>query len=516
MPSALSNLYTSLHDEKRALVRQAVTDNKFHRLPKDDKLQVTEMSHEIQHFEQYIKDLREAHALNTFIRLVQEHTLRSVREIRKQLQATVARILSSDLRGALTMLEPIVLRHEQLLSYLQSQRFRSAPVCCNHGDPTSSRYRCEYRYSFPKCEFSIPLVVRNGNLWIKNIVRMTHAMMDLFSKLCGTRVHVLDSRRALWLGRRTLQRTCCVREVSTDRLWLRVGGDDLVAAATDGDATSATTSAATSPRVVPQAPGHCATCNEDDPAVRGGCIEYTAVWIPEFSLYIRLRQKTRLRGDDICINWCDTTLSREQVDSVLHYFAQFRSGTVGNGNGCCVGVDDDPCAGGTTPPTPGTLRAELYLAEHVDWDMFVPLQMQWDVYNTAGQKTHTETLHVRSVSLHNCTTLEGTQDTLSPGFCGRVRDVRVALTDKRWPSVMQKMVNFYADVMERVQAAIRANENEKLQISNWKECIHNNICMQKELILEYIGSNRALVGTKIERINALLHSLETLMKKGYE
>ena len=512
MPSALQDLYATLHDEKRALVKQAVTDNKFHRLAKDDKLHVSEMSDEIKHYEQYIKDLREARALNSFIRMVQNFAHVRFREIRNELRDMRVPICTWTLRTALERLEPIVLRVDQLLSHLRAQRFRGWNICCCEGE--GSRYRPEYRYAFPKCEFGCPLVIRNANICIPNVVSNMYTMIDLFSKLCGTRVYTLDRRRALWLGRRVLRRGCYVREASADRLWLRLHCPD--------EADKPRGGAEEEKRGHPRPPrprGPCVPCDDEEDCPNGdprknGCIQYNAVWIPDFQLYIRLRERATLRDDDVCIRWCDTVLSREQVEAVLHYFARFRAGEVGNGSDhadCCVDDSGTTVGGGEC-----TLDAELYLAEHVDWDLFTPLQMEWLVRNSNDDATHVQKLHVESTSVRSCTTLEGTRDVLSPGFVGRVRNIHVALRNKRWGAIVDKLVAFYDDVVDRVEAMQRANDNEKRQIESWQECVHSNICMQREVILEYIGSNRALVDAKISGVNKLIESLEKLIAKGYE
>lgn len=458
MPSTLRELYTTLRDEKRALVRQSVADSKFHRLSKDDKLQISEMSHEIEHYEQYIRYLREAHALNTYIRLVQEFAHRALREMRNDLMEIKHEILAWDLRTALHKLDPVVLKHEQLLTHLQTQRFRNWHICCAHRVP-SHRYRCEYRYVFPKCEFQNSLVIRNDNIWIENVSSMTHALMNLFAKLRGTIVYGVDQRSALWLGRRTFRGTFCVREASRERLWLRKRACSSESASSDAEPS---------------------TC----------CAEYSAVWFPEFKLYVQMNTRRMNTHSDLCLNWCDTQFSDAQVESVLEYFSQFCAST-------------------------RTLDAELFLAENVDWDLFTPFSVVWRVGH--DEHRHHERIEIQRV---RCTrggyTLETTCDAIRPGFCGTIEQIRCALQNSRWTKIFERIVHFYERVIDRVELMMRTNDNEKKQIENWRECVYNNICMQKEIIVEYVGSNRALVDAKIMKVNGLLQSLETLFQKGYD
>lgn len=155
MPSGLQDLYQNLRDEKRTLVRQAVTDNKFHRLDRNGKLHINEMSNEIQHYEQYIKDLQEARALNSYVLLVQEFAHRSLRELRNDVREIRQNILMWNLNTALHKLQPIALKHDQLLAHLQAQKFRNWHICCGYRVPAH-----RYKSMFEDCRIPRTLPAR--------------------------------------------------------------------------------------------------------------------------------------------------------------------------------------------------------------------------------------------------------------------------------------------------------------------------------------------------------------------
>ena len=197
----LNKLYVGLSKEKKSLLKQAVTENRFSELTRDDKQLVQKMNVEIEEFKQYLDILRNAIFLNKYIKMVQDTTTCKMRNVYLQLSGTIGASYNNTVEEFLQSMLDVCTSHDFIHDYLLTCVHNNSWAICTSKNE-HFKYRKVFQYIFQSCDFKRPLVLRNPDMHVDNACSMFCNMVNIRKKLEHSVAYSITCQDLLWLGKK--------------------------------------------------------------------------------------------------------------------------------------------------------------------------------------------------------------------------------------------------------------------------------------------------------------------------
>jgi hypothetical protein len=450
----LLRLNNGLAQEKERLLKQAVSGTRYSELPIEDKRFISTLTKELVQYEHYIKTLSDAAFLNNFIRMVQRFAQSKFRSIYLGLLAAGRQALGNSLEEFLFHLREFVNDHSQINGYLNAQCFRTwaigskyNPIC------EKQKYKSEFRYAFPACDFNCPLVLQNPNMWVDNAALTFYNLVDAFSKFKETAAYVMTPNRLVWLGS---FKTACQMSVSSD-------GEG------DGDA-------------------ECG-CGEilQLHSAHLPRMSFNLLWLPQLCASLTFKRPQSLCGsaDSMLVPWADIHEFEHDLNKRRALLDR-------------MGMADGP------------LCVEFYYRPDVDWGLYLPFECQVSISNPGRYRRRVK---VTDVSMHpNVLTIDGMVDRCYQGKRMAVEFVCSSMEVERWKPHLDELVGFYKQLLGRIDMLLLGTESQTKQLGKFMESISRNVSMQEDLLDGFVGVNNAVVIAKLNKINQLIQSVNHILR----
>ena len=452
----LPSLCNHLAKERANTIQNLACGNRFRDLKHEDKQLISCMTKELTEYGYYLDTLKDAVYLNKYIHLVQSFCQKKTRELYLNLSESVGKAFCNTLEHLLFELRDIYLQNEQINGYLNCQSFRSWAIGSCHNK--TKKYKELFRYHFPECDFNRPLVVRNPSLNFDNAVKMFYRLIDMFSKFEQTRVFAISKTDLLWLGR--LEEKGCATLKTTEcatQLWL------------------------------------CVQSTEPNGSndKHASCIEYNAIWFPQFHMYVQFCKTQRRCKDSLFIVWKETT-------------------------NCCDAVRQqallERCQN-------GMIEYELCTRDVADWNLFCPFTIVLNGIQNDGCACPHLDRHTESID--GTFTIESVREDYllvlcqsSPIRAGTYLQVTFknsTITPELWKPHLNQLLHFYKTIIENQDMQLLQTDSQMKQLHSIISCIRKNIAMYQDLIGEYVNVNNVLAVNKIRKLNHLIESIEQLL-----
>lgn len=453
----LPSLCNSLARERASTVSNLACGSRFCDLNHEEKQLISCMSKELTEYGHYLNSLKDATFLNKYIHLVQSFCQKKTRKLYLDLSESVGKAFCNTLDNFLFELRDIYLQNDQINGYLNCQSFRSWAVgsCQNK----TKKFKELFRYQFPDCDFDHPLVLRNPSMLIDNAIKMFYRLIDMNTKFKNTRAFAISNTDLLWLGRleekgcATLKSNECV-----DKLWLRVLS--------------------------------CQAVSQN--AKDSMCVEYNAIWFPQFHMYVQFCKPQRRCKGNLFIVWSETT-------------------------NCCDTVRQqallDRC-------NSESVEFELYTRDVVDWNLFCPFTLELNFTQHDGCVCPHDDRHTNTT--RGLYKIESVRDDYLLVLC-KPSSIRAGtyisstfknsqLTPELWKPHLNQLLHFYKTVIESQDMQLLQTDSQMKQIQSVMNCIRKNIAMHQDLIGEYVNVNNVLAINKIRKLNNLIETVEQMLE----
>lgn len=454
----LVRLNQGLEQEKERLLKQAVSGTRYGELSLEDKRFISTMTKELVQYEHYLKTLSDAAFLNNFIRMVQRFAQAKFRSIYLGITSAGSQALGNSLEEFLYHLRNLVGEHNQINGYLNSQCFRTWAIgskynpACEH-----NKYKAEFRYSFPACDFNAPLVLQNPNLWVDNAAHTFYTLVDAFTKFKGTVVYVMTPNRLVWLGSFKAE---CELTLSPE-----------------------------------------CSCDEGDPGDvlqldgrRLTRMAFNLIWLPQFCVSLTFKRPQCLSGSEgsVFVRWEDT---HEFECDINRRRALLRR--MADGYGC------DPFC------------VEFYYKSEADWKLYEPFEVHVEPSSKVGSCSSSSGKRVTVASVSEHPTTLCLIDGVGRGSQGKRMNIEFvcsAMGVDCWKPHIQELVGFYKTLLHRIDMLLLGTESQTKQLTKFMDCIRKNVAMQEDLLNGFMGVNNSVAIAKLRTINQLIQNVDHILK----